>query len=471
MAITRFGHLDDFTQKNNKVGIGTSTPQEKMEVIGGTRSQDLNVTGIATLTSAGGFIEKHTGFADNVNMTAGDSGTLSGEIVVGSGLTMTVGAAATASQGTVDALKVYDMFQPPSGGTNQRPPAKPGAIFYNFDFKTIEFFDGNSWRQVDNIAKRGRGLIQGGFGSPTWTSSVESIETATQGNATIFGDLTQARGHINCTSDGTRGIAAGGAIYPAGPTTFSNTIDYNTISSGGDSIDFGDVTGGTSPGLWGDGACASSTRAVLGSWSNVTTNIDYIQMQTLGNSLDFGDKSGGVIAGGCGGVSSPTRGVWGGGYFAYNTPVAGYNSKDIIEFVTIASTGNTTDFGNLTRRKNAASGASNSTRGVFAGGQEYHGSSGANNQTNSIDFITIASTGNAIEFGQLTSQRSHGAGMGTGTRAIFAGMKTPSPSNNNNIIDFISFSSTGNAQDFGDLSLTRREGGCATDSHGGLGGF
>ena len=57
---TRFGHLDDFTLKNNNVGIGTSTPQEKMEIIGGTRSQDLNVTGIATLTSARGFIEKHT---------------------------------------------------------------------------------------------------------------------------------------------------------------------------------------------------------------------------------------------------------------------------------------------------------------------------------------------------------------------------------------------------------------------------
>ena len=167
MAITRFGHLDDFTQKNNKVGIGTSTPQEKMEVIGGTRSGDLRVAGIATLTSASGFIEKHTGFADNVNITAGDSGTLSGEIVVGSGLTITVGTAATSSQGTVDALKVYDMFQPPSGGTNQRPPAKTGAIFYNFDFKTIEFFDGNSWRQVDNVTRRGRGLIQGGKSSPT----------------------------------------------------------------------------------------------------------------------------------------------------------------------------------------------------------------------------------------------------------------------------------------------------------------
>ena len=469
MATQRFGHLDDFTLKNTNVGIGTSTPQDKMEVIGGTRSQDLNVTGIATLTSAGGFIEKRTGYVENVNINSGDSGTLSGEIIVGSGLTMTVGTAATSSQGTVEALKVYDMFQPPSGTTNQRPVGKTGAIFYNFDFKTIEFFDGYNWRQVDNVTRRGRGLIQGGKSSPTWTTSVESIETATQGNTTTFGNLTQARGYPNCTSDGTRGIAAGGAIYPAGPTTFSNTIDYNTIASGGNSIDFGDAQGGTSPGLWGDGACASSTRAVLGSWSNVSTNIDYIQMQTLGNSLDFGDKSGGLIAGGVAGVSSPTRGVWGGGYFPYDSPVAGYNSKDIIEFVTIANTGNTTDFGNLTRRKNAAGGASNSVRGVFAAGYVYHGSSGNNGTTSSVDYITIASTGNAIEFGQLTNSRSHGSGMGTGTRGIFAGMGG-SPSLLN-IIDFISFASTGDATDFGDLSLSRREGGCATDSHGGLGGF
>ena len=58
MATTRFGHLDDFTLKNSKVGIGTSTATEKLEIVGGTKSKDLKITGIATLSAYSGFIEK-----------------------------------------------------------------------------------------------------------------------------------------------------------------------------------------------------------------------------------------------------------------------------------------------------------------------------------------------------------------------------------------------------------------------------
>ena len=140
MATTRFGHLDDFTLKNSKVGIGTSTPTEALEVIGGSRSKNIEVTGIATLTSYEGFQNKKTSYVDNIHVDSGESGTLSGEVVIGAGLSMSVGTGATTGQGSIKSLKVGNTFTPPCGRTNDRPAAsKPGALFYIKDFKTIEY--------------------------------------------------------------------------------------------------------------------------------------------------------------------------------------------------------------------------------------------------------------------------------------------------------------------------------------------
>ena len=138
MATIRQGYLDDFTLKNSKVGIGTSTPTEALEVIGGSRSKDIAVTGIATLTSYEGFQNTKFASTGNISVDSGESGTLSGEVVIGAGLTMTVGTGATSGQGSIECMKVYDTFNPPCGGTNGRPAAaKPGTIYYNKDFKTI----------------------------------------------------------------------------------------------------------------------------------------------------------------------------------------------------------------------------------------------------------------------------------------------------------------------------------------------
>ena len=115
MATTRFGHLDDFTLKNSKVGIGTSTPTEALEVIGGSRSKNIEVTGNASLTSYEGFQNKKTSYVDNVNITGGESGTLSGEIVIGAGTTLSVGTGATTGQGSIKSLKVSNTFTPPMG--------------------------------------------------------------------------------------------------------------------------------------------------------------------------------------------------------------------------------------------------------------------------------------------------------------------------------------------------------------------
>ena len=91
MAEIRQGYLDDYIQSTSgNIGIGTSVPNEKLEIIGGVTSQELSVTGIATLTSISGFVKKHADHLENISITIGDSGTLSGEVNIGAGLTMTV---------------------------------------------------------------------------------------------------------------------------------------------------------------------------------------------------------------------------------------------------------------------------------------------------------------------------------------------------------------------------------------------
>ena len=280
MATKRFGYLDDLSLKNQKVGIGTSTANEKLEVLGGSRSQDIAVTGIASLTSYEGFQNKKTSYVDSIHVDSGESGTLSGEVVIGAGTTLSVGTGATTGQGNVKSLKVSNIFTPPIGGINDRPTApQPGAIFYNKDFRTIEYWDGNFWRQVDNTTRSGRGICCGG---ETNKIEINYFNIQSKGNAKDFGDLTASRGNPGAVSSGTRGIIAGGE-----PAT--DLIQYFTIASQGDATDFaGDLTANRRFPT----GCSSSTRGLFmgGSEPTRVNKIDYIEMASTGvDAADFGD--------------------------------------------------------------------------------------------------------------------------------------------------------------------------------------
>ena len=449
MAEFRQGYLDDYTQNLAGVGIGTSSPNAKLEIIGGVTSQELNVTGISTFTHVSGFIRKHTDYSENVSMTAGDSGTLSGEIVVGAGLTMTVGTSATTSQGSVDSLKIYNLFQPPSGGTNQRPPGKPGALFYNFDFKTIEFFDGNSWRQVDNITTRGRAVFNGI--SPG--TSMYSLEIMSGGTAADFGDTSSVHDIGASFSSSTRGIMAGGFANPAVVTA----IEYVTIASAGNAISFGSLATSS---FRNSGGCSSSTRGLIfgGGHPSYNNVIEYVEINTLGDALDFGDQSTSFAWRRC--FASATRGFSAGGF---DGPAAPNITTDV---VTIASKGNGTKFGELQTRVFGMGAFANSVKGVYGGGY----TPGYAHIVDDIQFFTMASEGNAIMFGDLTVKNGSPAGASNQVRGIFAGGYL-SPGNNSDRAQFITISTQGNAQDFGDMTVSFNRADGFTDSHGGLGGF
>ena len=445
MATKRFGYLDDFTLKNTNVGIGTSTPQDKMEVIGGTRSQDIKVTGIATLTSYQGFQNTKTSYVENITIDSGESGTLS-EIVVGTGLTISVGTGATTGQGNIKSLKVSNTFTPPIGGIDERPSApQPGVLYYNKDFKTVEYWDGKFWRQVDNTIRTGRALF--GYGTDgSNLSSVEYITIPTKGNSQDFGNGQNTVDSPAGTSNSIRGIFAGG--YP-----LRDTIEYYTLASKCNAIDFGNLSD-TRSNL---AACASSIRALfMGGYKSPAQNniIEFVEISTLGNATDFGDLITASRNDG-GAFSSPTRGILGGGH------APGILTR--IEFVTIASTGNANDFGDLNRGRTRHGGCANSVRGFWGGGDM-----GNNDNFKSIEHITIASTGNGEDFGELTVGRRQPKAASSQTRGVWGGGESPGYTN---VLDYITIDTAGNAEDFGDLSNPRASLATCSDSHGGLGGF
>ena len=263
----------------------------------------------------------------------------------------------------------------------------PGGNSDVIDFANIDttgnFTDFGNLQQnkgiVSGLADRTRACFGGGR-TPSNLDQIDFVTIASTGNAADFGDLTVARLGPGGASNSTRGLFISGQT----PTTL-NTIDYITIQSTGNAVDFGDTqTKGVTH------ACASPTRAVC---VIATDTIEYVEISTLGNSADFGDMH--SRAGMC---SNSIRGVCGGGF---------PGPLDTIEYITIASTGNGIDFGDLTVARQEMNAVSSPTRGVWGGGQ-------TPTRLNTVDYVQIMSLGDALDFGDLTVARSNSGSASNG---------------------------------------------------------
>ena len=502
MPNIRIGFSSDFVLKNGVVGLGTtvgSTSVGKLDLGNGDLRANFSVSGVATLTAYGGFVaqkqhvnkpaaigfstvgvgtyqqyyETTTEFTDLGGVHHGDDqyfNTLSEDLIIDDGQILNITNTAMSGvttigqydahthqsyvcAGSLEQVSVTEHFSVPCGGTNERQVAIEGTVRFNDDLNTLEFFNGVEWRQFTyNQGQSGRGLFGGGTTSdaPNGATAIEYIQIQTTGNSQQFGELTVAAGFAAAVSSSTRGIW--GSRYTG---SGNNTIDYVTIPSQGNAIDFGNSTGS----LWSRGGLSSSTRGIFFGGQPASNVIEYIEMDTLGDAIDFGDLM--SARRDVAGFASATRGIMAGG-----NPGIGADHT-VIESITISSKGNSTRFGEKDGL-GMMSGSANATRGLFAGGSTTPTLGGFSN----IDFVTIASEGNAVNFGDLTLSTYRSCAMASQTRAVFAhGTFTPG-SGTRTSMDYITIASQGDAIDFGDKSETREyaDGGCS-DSHGGLGGF
>ena len=448
MAKIRIGFSTHFEVENELVGIGTDNPTNTKQVLGNIHATNAKAVGVSTLATYQGFLDKEARFGKSsidINSQAGTLGeiVIDGEVTVSSGSTLCSG---------VDELTLTDSFSVPTGNTDSRIHCQTaGSMRFNEDLGTLEFYTGDMWKTVNSFkdtGNRGRAVFTTNAGG----NMLDFVNIPTLGNAVAFGALTNGNRQFGCASQ-TRGLWAGGY----NPST-SNEITYITIASEGDSIDFGDLNEARRA----TSAASSSTRGVWfggyspagGGSSNRTNTIQYVQIATIGNAKDFGDLTSTNVSSAA--AASPTRCIFSGGY----TLPSGY------EVITTASTGNATRFGDMLVPMARHAGCSNSTRGVFGAGRHVNPYGAINS---ALEYITIASEGNATFFGDITVKRNMLAAASNQTRGLFAGgYDTPV---NYNIIDYITFATTGNAIDFGDCIEEKRGTSGLSDSHGGLGGY
>jgi len=233
--------------------------------------------------------------------------------------------------------------------------------------------------------------------------------------------------------------------------TDSGHLEYYTGTHWADVIvnnqDLGDQNNTNSTG-------GTGTRGLFaGGYSPGETNIiDYVTIETLGDAQDFGDLTAETEY--PGGTSDRTRGLTLGGQSA----PGGIN---VISFVTIASTGNASDFGDLIDALRQKGALANSTRAIAVGGCPTSSPFDANTV---MDHFTIQSTGNGVDFGNLSAKTNYGNPTASSVRGLFSGVSNPNGSVTTNAISYVTISTTGDTQDFGDLNFAGSGGGGLSNS-------
>ncbi len=333
-----------------------------------------------------------------------------------------------------------------------------GAMRFNSDSHKLEYWNGESWFQVKTFSPTldggVRGVTMGGRIPGGNTNRVEFFTVDVASDATDFGDLTQTRRRTQGCASATRSFMFGGS-EPGGSSGY-NRIDFVTFSTTGDATDFGDQT----TELRSPGSVSNATRGITGGGSvgypsgSQTNIIEFITMAHSGNTIDFGDLTQARDYPGT--VNSPTRGVFAGG--------ADYPSfYNTIDFITIASQGiNASDFGDLVQAAQGVAGNCNSVTGIFA---HTYGPAYSQNVTK----INMASTGNSVNFAERTHISTPTQGASSSTRGVFCGGYAPSPTPYTDSMEYLAFATGGTGVDFGNLTQVLAANVTASNGHGGLG--
>ena len=273
---------------------------------------------------------------------------------------------------------------------------------------------------------------------------------ATPANAQDFGNLSRAKDDLTANiSNGTRGIFWGGnrdtynwwgdrnidMITPAtlGNTTLFGYVNYYTTLSGPTRHYTNYNAAGTSDGIY--GLQMGGYSAVAGSRSV----IEYITIDTQSNATNFGST--GINGGDNSAWNDATRSVL---YVGSNN--AYYSSW--IKYLTTQTTGSATGISNTHDHGTGHGSCSDSTRGVTSGGN--------GTPTTHITYNVTQNLTDAIDFGNMAVATK--GGPSAACDGVYAVIFAPGATSTTNTMEYVTVQTISNAQSFGDLLFKSQRG-------------
>ena len=315
---------------------------------------------------------------------------------------------------------------------------------------------------------RGRGIFASGY-TPNSVKNIDAINIASTGNATGWGEVISAgMAFAGGASNNIRGVYTGG--FEGSPTSNRiNTIQALNIPTDGDIFDFGDLTY-TAQQLSGAG---NQTRGVYTngyayplapSSDSLDMTYDMIEFMSSANRTDFGDIIANAACRDLATVETEIRGYFAGG------EGTGQDSPSHNKNITIKGFANNSEsltFGELSAQSKRGAGVGSHTRGVFILGGIADSPEAF---SNTIEFITLTTSGEVTDFGDATSNTGHinNNSASNTIRGVYHNARTSDGGTNLNTLEFVTIATTGNVTDFGDLNYAANSGCGVSDSHGGL---
>ena len=313
----------------------------------------------------------------------------------------------------------------------------------------------------------GRGIFSGGT-DPNSVRNIDYINIASTGNATAWGELlgngTSLHGGA---SNNIRGVYVGG--FTGAPSNARiSLMQALTLPTEGDIIDFGDLqfnsqqlsgVGNETRGVYAMGYAYPNMSPV----SSNSLNMHYtmIEFMSSASRTDFGDI---IDNAGCrdlATVSTPIRGYFAGG------EGTGQDSPSHNKNITIKGFANNSEslnFGELTTLSQRGACVGSATRGVFIIGSTIPAF------VNTMEYITLTTSGESTDFGDTTANTGaiNNDAASNMIRGVYHHPRTTDGGAELNTLEYITIATTGNATDFGDLNYVSRDGCGLSDSHGGL---